>query len=128
MRHLRAALCMLMAIWSLPATAGQFSIACVRGGERYFITFDEETKRVILENPIGSAYRGRVDSLSESKVQFYLLRVGEPRLEFEWDRGAGSIARIGVPKESPQAEFSTHCVASALRPILSIYDRVAPYE
>src|SRR6266568_1900499 len=122
MRHVRSVLCLLTILWSLPAVAGQFSIMCVRGGGFYYTTFDDETRRVVIESPSGTALRGYIDSLTTGEIKFHLLRVGQPKMEFAWDRANGNVTRIDV---SPQDEFSTNCIETKLRPILSIYDRIA---
>jgi hypothetical protein len=122
----RSALCLLMILLSSPSVAEQFSIKCDRDGGWYFITFDNVSNRAVVESPSGSAQRGHIISTTNDEILFDLLNVGQPKHDFVWNRRDGTCRRTN--QLSGQPTFVLQCVAAELRPILSIYDRIAPYE
>lgn len=90
------------------------------------IKFWRSTNRAAVESPSGSAQRGHIISATNDEILFDLLNVGQPKHDFVWNRRDGTCWRTNQP--SGQPTFILQCVATELRPILSIYDRIAPLE
>jgi len=55
-----------------------------------------------------------------------MLNVGQPSHHFYWNREANALWRTDDPSE--QIAWVWNCVGTELRPILSRYGEIAPYE
>ena len=114
----RFGIALFLAALCAPAQAEQFSITCdLFPG--YIMTFDQESKRMIVEVPQGHTFRGSIDSATDDEIRFHLL--------FElietahiWNRTSGVLVAAKAPNDEPK----NVCHTSALRPIMSHYDEL----
>jgi hypothetical protein len=118
----------LSASWlcSKPALAEQFSIECPWIYDVY-ITFDTDALRVVYEVANGSALKGQITLMSPQEVRFDLLRVGTPPFNLIWNTQTGKLTSVGIPSDPTRPTTVHDCHRAPLRPILSLYDRIAPY-
>jgi len=114
---------------SLPSSAAPFSVRCERDGY-YLLTFDDATGRFVSESPgrageWNRAYKGRISSVSDDEIRFVTLVQGGAPANMVFHRKQGTVDTLGG--NEPQTVF-VKCAATALRPILSQYDRIPPLE
>lgn len=105
----------------------QFSIRCILT-QPFFVTFDLSSKRVVYESEAGTALKGHVNSATDGEIRFDLLRVGSPKFELVWSQRESRLTSLGLPNDPSRPTQSVDCTKMDPRPILSIYDRIAPYE
>jgi hypothetical protein len=130
---LHALLCLLPITLGLPAKADQFSIECQRIGAWNYLTFDDQTKRVVVEfvsrrgDAPSNAWKGLIGSITVDNIQFELLNHGRnlPNIPLFWGRRSGTIS---MPHSSSPWPEASKCVSTDLRPSLSLYDRITPIK
>jgi hypothetical protein len=123
----RLMLSLLFSTVTLPAYAEQFSIECPWIAPQ-FLTFDTESNRAVYEGEAGTALKGRITRVTRDQIEFELLRVGTPKFELVWDQALGKLTWIGLANDPSRPTKVFECSKTRLRPILQIYDRMAPYD
>jgi len=89
---LRTALAALF-LTASPALAEQFSIRCT-ADTVYFLTFDTDARRMVWEAVQGGTYRGRIDGISDTEIEFSVPvgRDKRARAVFMREGGPGRLA------------------------------------
>jgi hypothetical protein len=110
---------------STDAAAEQFSVVCRPHGVSEYLTFDDQTKRVIgygigVEGQIVNAiFKGHISSISPDEIQFDLIiafdeiRVGD----FTLSRKEGWLRRESSPEHG---DAKNKCLATPLRSVMEL--------
>jgi hypothetical protein len=109
------------------AIAEQFSIRCAREVWHY-VTFDTESNRVVYESASGSALKGQIISSIGDEIKFDLIQLGSPKFDLIWRQDDGTLTWIGLSGDPTRPTMTFNCAKNPLRPILSIYDQIAPMK
>ena|SRR5687767_7576526 len=112
---------------SSAAIAEQFSIRCARE-VWHFVTFDTDLNRVVYESASGSALKGEITSMTADEIKFDLVQLGSPKFDVIWRQNDGTLTWIGLPGDPTRPTMIFNCTKNMLRPILSIYDQIAPMK
>ncbi len=111
--------------FSAAANAEQFSIKSEQTGW-HFMTFDTQEGKVVYETAGGRALKGHIAASTQDDIRFDLLQSGSPKFDLIWKRAEGTLTWIGLPNDATRATVILNCSRTELRPILSIYDSIAP--
>ena len=122
---------MLTMAFVLQAKASQFSLECHRSGASYYLTFDDQTERIVIEaviprgSPPFTAWKGLLRSITAHGIQFELLDRNPymPKVAMFWSRQSGTIS---MPTSSAPWPWADGCAPTDLRPSLSLYDSIDP--
>jgi hypothetical protein len=113
---------------SRAAIGEQFSIQC-EWIQPYYVSFDTDRKRAVHESFHGqTALKGRISDVSASALLFNLVRAHTIAFELVWNEAEGTLTWIGLPDDPTGTTQVSKCHRTALRPLLSNWDRIPPLE
>jgi hypothetical protein len=117
--------CIFILAFGATANAEHFSIKCEQTGW-HFMTFDTQEGKVVYETASGRALKGHIAATTEGEIRFDLLQMGSPKFDLIWKRAEGVLTWIGLPNDATRPTVTLNCIRTELRPILSMYDNIAP--
>jgi hypothetical protein len=102
-----------------------YSLSCTDMGQPYFLTLDQQTKKVVMEGVAGGVlFSGKIENVSGPQTAFSVSS-GPTAFALIWDDRAGQLTWQGIATDRSRPTKVNQCTKVKARSILDIYNALA---